>query len=66
MDIPIKGEEEGLIIPSIPSITSLVPRPFVGETAWQLTQFQIAYGYDVKKITAAPVQPIILDNACDI
>ena len=35
---------------------SLVPRPFVGEMAWQLTQVQTVYGYDVKKITAPPVQ----------
>ena len=32
------------------------PKPFVGETAWQLTQVQTVYGYDIKKITAAPVQ----------
>ena len=37
-------------------VTSLVPRPFVGETAWQLTRVQTVYGYDVKKITAPPVQ----------
>jgi len=24
--------------------TSLVPRPFVGETAWQLTRVQTVYG----------------------
>ena len=36
--------------------TSLVPRPFVGETAWQLTRVQTVYGYDVKEITAPPVQ----------
>ena len=35
---------------------SLVPRPFVGETAWQLTRVQTVYGYDVKEITAPPVQ----------
>ena len=38
------------------SIPSLVPRPFVGETAWQLTRVQTVYGYDVKEITAPPVQ----------
>ena len=37
-------------------LTSLVPRPFVGETAWQLTRVQTVYGYDVKEITAPPVQ----------
>ena len=37
-------------------LPSLVPRPFVGETAWQLTWVQTVYGYDVKKITAAPVR----------
>ena len=35
---------------------SLVPRPLVGETAWQLTPVQTVYGYDVKEITAAPVE----------
>ena len=35
---------------------SLVPRPFVGETAWQLIRVQTVYGYDVKEITAPPVQ----------
>ena len=35
---------------------SLVPRPFIGETAWQLTRVQTVYGYDVKEITAPPVQ----------
>ena len=35
---------------------SLVPRPLVGETAWQLTRVQSACGYDVKEITDAPVQ----------
>ena len=35
---------------------SLVPRPFVGEMAWQLTRVQTIYGYDVKEITAQPVQ----------
>ena len=35
---------------------SLVPRPFVGETAWQLTQVQTVYEYDVKEITAPPIQ----------
>ena len=34
--------------------TSFVPRPFVGETAWQLTRVQTVYGYDVKEITVAP------------
>ena len=29
---------------------------FVGETAWQPMRVQTVYGYDVKKITAAPVQ----------
>ena len=29
---------------------------FRGKTAWQLTLFQTVYEYDVKKITAAPVQ----------
>ena len=29
---------------------SLVPRPFVGEMAWQLTRVQTVYGYDVKEI----------------
>ena len=33
---------------------ALYCRPFVGETAWQLTRIQTVYGYDVKKITAAP------------
>ena len=37
-------------------LASLLPRPFVGETAWQLTRFQTVCGYDIKKITAAPVQ----------
>ena len=37
---------------------SLVPRPFVGETAWQLTRVQTVYGYDVKEITAPPVQAV--------
>ena len=37
-------------------MSSLVPRPFVGEMAWQLTRVQTVYGYDVKEITAAPVQ----------
>ena len=37
-------------------LLSLVPRPFVGETAWQLTRVQTVYGYDVKEITAPPVQ----------
>ena len=36
--------------------SSLVPRPFVGETAWQLIRVQAVYGYDVKEITALPVQ----------
>ena len=31
---------------------------FVGETVWQLTRFQTVHGYDAKKITAAPVQPM--------
>ena len=35
---------------------SLVPRPFIGETAWQITRVQTVYGYDVKEITAPPVQ----------
>ena len=37
---------------------SLVPRPFVGEMAWQLTRVQTVYGYDVKEITA----PILAMN----
>ena len=43
---------------SLPTSTtaSLVPRPFIGETAWQLTKVQTVYGYDVKEITAPPVQ----------
>ena len=36
-----------------PDLASLVPRPFVGETAWQLTHVQTVYRYDVKEITAA-------------
>ena len=35
---------------------SLIPRLFVGEMAWQLTQVQTVYGYDVRNITVAPVQ----------
>ena len=35
---------------------SLVPRPFVGETAWQLTRVQTVYRYDVKEIAAPPLQ----------
>ena len=45
---------------------SLVPRPFIGETAWQLTRVQTVYRYDVKEITAAPVQAMNIGNACDI
>ena len=37
-------------------LASLVPRPLVGEPAWQLTRVQTVNGYDVKKITAALVQ----------
>ena len=37
-------------------LPSLVPRPFTRETAWQLTQVQTVYGYDVKEMTTPPVQ----------
>ena len=36
--------------------TSLVPRPFVGEIAWQLTRVQTVYRCDVKEITVAPAR----------
>ena len=41
---------------SIQGEPSLIPRPFVGEMAWQLMRVQTVYEYDVKKITATPVQ----------
>ena len=37
-------------------LPSLVPRPFIGETARQLTRVQTVYGYDVKEMTAPLVQ----------
>ena len=45
----------------VESAPSLVPRLFVGETARQLTQVQTVYGYDVKEITAAPVQTMNIE-----
>ena len=35
---------------------SLVPSLFVGETARQLTWVQTVYGYDVKEVTAPPIE----------
>ena len=43
--------------------SSLVPRPFIGETVWQLTQVQTANRLDLKKITAAPIQAMNIGYA---
>ena len=41
------------------TISSLVPRLFIGETAWQLTRVQTVYRYDITEITGQPIQPWI-------
>ena len=37
-------------------LASYPGRLYIGQTDWQLTKVQTAYGYDVKEITAPPVQ----------
>ena len=46
-----------IVLGAFNGISSLVPRPFIEEKAWQLTWVQTVYGYDVKNITAAHVKP---------
>ena len=38
------------------TISSLVPRPFIGEIAMELTRVQTVYRCDITEITAQPVQ----------
>jgi len=46
----------GVLSDTATMLPNLVHRPFIGEIAWQLTWVQTVYEYDVKEITAPPVQ----------